>query len=386
MILLVIGGAVYGAGRLVFSLEGRYWAARHVWRGNPTRLKPVIEEALAKTARTLDLPAPPPQLFFYEADSTGTRRFESEIRLAPGVSPIEANAGFTRGLTDLGLALDSGTELTDRSVMLRFWAGDRARVALHLLPATGTGLDTTIVPAPDHPPVQVKARMAIIIDNYGSRPELTRRFDDLPGVFTAAVYPELDDARAWADRARDRGMEVLVNLPMEPKAFPVKNPGPNAVLVDLSGRAIRKLVRRAVDRVGPVIGIKTYMGSLAVEDRDVMRSLLEEVKELNLVFVDATAEKYSTSIELGREIDLPVIALDSVADVERGHGNAATVGIRFDDFVDVCRKRGYGVGVVVPQEGTLEVLESRLDALARQGIVVMGLGEVLRVEDLTAYP
>ena len=65
------------------------------------------------------------------------------------------------------------------------------------------------------------------------------------------------------------------------------------------------LVDRALDRVGPVPGIKTYMGSMAVEDRDVMRALLEELGERELFFVDSTDEQYSLAGGIGEAHDNP---------------------------------------------------------------------------------
>jgi polysaccharide deacetylase 2 family uncharacterized protein YibQ len=64
---------------------------------------------------------------------------------------------------------------------------------------------------------------------------------------------------------------------MEPRDYPTRNPGAGAVLVDLSGREIRNRVRGALRKVDPAAGVITHMGQLAVEDRDVMRAVLEEL-------------------------------------------------------------------------------------------------------------
>jgi len=385
VVVLVAAGFYFG-GRLLVSPGGRYWVAQHLFRGSPGRVGPVVEDVLAEAVHDLNFPPPYPKLRCEPDSARGLTRCSAVIQITPGTSTIQANVAVTTRLLDLGLDLRDGTEAPDRTVVLDFQAGPRALIRLRLLPPAGTGLDTVVAPAPELPPVKVKVRLALIIEEYGTNRELSRRFRELPGQFTAAINPELEGAGDLADQARRAGMEVLLNLPMEPKSFPTRNPGPNAVLVDLSGRAIRKLVRRDLDRLGPVVGIKTRMGSLAVEDRDVMRPILEEAKKRNLIFVDSTQEKFSTAADLGREIDVAVLTILGSGDIERGHTNAGTIQIRFDSFVKDSEKKGYGIARVRLQEGTLDVLERALPVLARRGIVVMGVGEVVRAERLTAYP
>ena len=373
---MVIGAGVYYGGRYLFSLEGRYQVAQKVFSGNPSRVKPVLEAALARAARTLDLPPPFPQLIC-EPDSAGRSLCMSVVPLSPGVSTIQANAHFTREISGLGANPLFGREAIDGSVSLRYQAGPRVVLALELVPSRETGFDSLIVPAPGLAGVEVTARLALIIDDYGESAEASRRFETLPGTFTAAVRSNLDNADGWARQARQAGMEVILNLPLEPQNYPTTNPGPNAILVDLSGREIRKRVRAAIDRVGPVRGAKTYMGGLAAEDRDVIRPLLEELREKGMYLVDATQSSYSTIPELAREIGVQVFPTTRGTEVDEGRRGAGTIGIRFDALVKEVRARGYGIGIVHARAATLTVLGERLPELVREGIVVTPLSEVM---------
>jgi polysaccharide deacetylase 2 family uncharacterized protein YibQ len=282
----------------------------------------------------------------------------------------------------MGLELISGTENPNGSVSLRFQAGRKVRIALDLLPAEGTGLDTVITPAPNIGAVNVRGRLALIIEEYGDDRALSRRFAELPGTFTAAVRSNMENAEAWAKEARQSGMEVVLDLPMEPKNYPTRNPGSDAILVDISGREIRKRFDHALKTVGSVKGVKIYMGSLAVEDKDVMRPVLEEMAEKGLYLIDPTTSEYSVVLELARESQVPVYEVTSVSQVDAGRKDEGTIGIRFDDLVRSVRARGYAVGIIHPKEGTLEVLADRLPALAREGIVVMGLSDVMKAHAL----
>jgi hypothetical protein len=379
--MLALAIVVYVGARFIFSPRGRYVVATQVLGGSPDRVRPVIESALARAAEELNLPPPYPAIACEKQDGGGSR-CSSVISLTPGVSVVQGNARFTKHLLDMGVELVSGVQSGTGIVNLEYRAGRKITLLLQLVPARGTGLDSVVTPAPGYSEVDVRARLALVIEEYGLNGDLSRRFEDLPGTFTAAVRSNLDNAQAWATEARQGGMEVLLDLPMEPKNYPTRNPGDGAVLVDLSGKEIRNRVEHALDRVGEVPGVKTYMGSLAVEDRDVMRPVLEELRKRDLFLLEATHSQFSTVPELAREIGVPVYEVTSISEVDAGHTNAGTIGIRFNDLVRNCRAKGYAIGIVHPKEGTLEVLEKILPGLAREGIVVMGLSEVMKVHAL----
>ena len=376
-----MGAGAYLGTRYFLSPPGRYFLAQKLWHGKAYRVKPVVEEAMARAAKDLGLPPPYPQLLC-RPDSTGISVCTSSVRLRPGVSTIQGNARFSDALTGLGLDLVSGVERADGSVDLRYRAGRKVLVALELIPATGTGLDTTLTPGAGLPPVEVRARLALVIEDYGDAPEVCRGFAALPGTFTAAVRSNREGARDLAARARRAGMEVVLDLPLEAKNYPLGKLGEDAILVDLSGREIRKRVRRALQVVGPVKGVKTCLGSLAVEDRDVMRAVLEEIHKRGLFFLDTASSPYSTVQELAHEIGVPLYQVGMVSRVDERWHDAGSIGIRFDDLVRSARSRGYAIGIIHPRRATLEVLRDRLPRLAREGIVVLGLSQVMKAHAL----
>jgi hypothetical protein len=378
--MLAIAVVVYVGGRFIFSPRGRFVVATTLMGGGPDQVKPVLESALARAARDLNLPPPYPQLIC-EPDSAG-HVCSTVVGLTPGVSTLQGNAAFTTRVLELGVSLVNGVQDVDGTVNLRFRAGSAVQLQLELVPAVGTGLDTVITPAPGQTPVDVRGRLALIVDDYGEKRALSRRLADLNGTFTAAIRPNQENPQGWAKEAVQAGMEVILNLPMEPRDYPTRNPGDEAILVDISGREIRKRVNQAFDAVGPVQGVKTYMGGLAVEDRDVMRPVLEELKERGVFLIDATQAQYSTVPDLARELEIPTYIVTSISQIDAVRRDAATVGIRFEDLVRRCRAKGYAIGIIHASEGTLEVLEERLPRLAREGIVVMGISEVMKAHAL----
>ena len=73
------------------------------------------------------------------------------------------------------------------------------------------------------------ARMAVIIDDIGNSFSRARQFLKLNIPITYAVLPRLVHSYDLAMEIHDKGHEIMLHLPMEPKEFPEANPGPGAL-------------------------------------------------------------------------------------------------------------------------------------------------------------
>lgn len=85
-----------------------------------------------------------------------------------------------------------------------------------------------------------------------------------------------------ATRAHERGDDVLVHLPMEPRQGNPKWLGPGAILAKMSDEEVRQKVEAALDNVPYAIGINNHMGSKITGDERIMGVILSVCKERGL--------------------------------------------------------------------------------------------------------
>jgi len=62
-----------------------------------------------------------------------------------------------------------------------------------------------------------------------------RTLDELPEEVTFAFAPYADGLLDWMSKSRNRGHELLMQLPMEPFDYPNNDPGPRTMLVNCIG-------------------------------------------------------------------------------------------------------------------------------------------------------
>jgi polysaccharide deacetylase 2 family uncharacterized protein YibQ len=157
-------------------------------------------------------------------------------------------------------------------------------------------------------PAKALPRLALVIDDLGYiQPELVTRLCSLPIAFSVAVLPYQEYTRESAEVAHRLGKEVMLHLPMEPVGYPGpgRDPGPNAILFNLSETEVRRRVRLALDDIPYRAGVNNHMGSRITPDRTRMGWVLQELKARKFFFVDSRTEKESVAYEVAEQLGIP---------------------------------------------------------------------------------
>ncbi|MFJ5715351.1 divergent polysaccharide deacetylase family protein [Neobacillus sp. NPDC093127] len=157
-------------------------------------------------------------------------------------------------------------------------------------------------------------RAAIIIDDFGGGTGGVRDFleGDIP--ITAAVMPFTENSRKHADWAHKNGFEVMIHLPMEPKRGKRSWLGPKPITVDLSPKEVKQRVNEAIMTVPHAVGLNNHMGSRAVENKEIVRAIVEVAKEKSLYIIDSGTSPKSKFPEIANELGVPLLKRDVFLD------------------------------------------------------------------------
>ena len=90
------------------------------------------------------------------------------------------------------------------------------------------------VTKPIIPPQKELPKVAIIIDDLGYDKKIAEKFLELDATFTFAILPFSPFQKKIAKRAQEKGLEVMLHLPMEPVEYPNVDPGPGTLLTSMS--------------------------------------------------------------------------------------------------------------------------------------------------------
>jgi len=246
----------------------------------------------------------------------------------------------------------------------------RARVAAVALLAAMLPLMRPV--AADSTATARDVRVAIILDDIGNSYRQGRAAVQLPGQVTYAVLPFTRHTSALANRAHNLGKEVMVHLPMENLArLPL---GPGALYGNLTREQFDAVAHLAIDDVPWASGLNNHMGSALTQDRELMGWLMDEVGRRNFFFVDSKTTPDSVASEVARSRQIPTSSRDVFLDNER---TEAAIAAQFDTFLHIARVHGTAIAIGHPYPETVAFLKNAIPRLARQGITVVPVSEIL---------
>ncbi len=158
-------------------------------------------------------------------------------------------------------------------------------------------------------------RIALIVSGLGVSAKLTAdAIAKLPGAVTLAFVPYGNDT-GWVTRARARGHEVLLQVPMEPFDYPDNDPGPETLLTSLTPAQNMDRLHWVMSRFQGYVGLINMMGARFTASEDVLSPVLRETAQRGLLFVDDGSNPRSLAGRLAAASNLPFAKADVVVDL-----------------------------------------------------------------------
>ncbi len=163
-----------------------------------------------------------------------------------------------------------------------------------------------------------KYRIALVIDDVGYNERFVDKFLKLDIPITFCILPREKYSTILSGKIAKAGKEVLLHLPLEPKAYPKINPGPWAIFTSMSAGKIKEIFFSNLESVPDAVGVNNHMGSRFMENGEKLKVLLACVKEKGLFFLDSnTTSSFADRIskDLGLKFAKNKVFLDNKDDI-----------------------------------------------------------------------
>src|SRR5207249_7467198 len=187
------------------------------------------------------------------------------------------------------------------------------------------------------------SRLAVVLYGFGDDEALASQFLALPVPFAVALPPGAKSSAPLFKAAHDRRREVVLHLPLEPINYPQVNPGPGTILVTMKPTQIGGLMRRYLERAGPVAAVANHMGSLATQDMTVMSAVYRELHRQRVPFLHMTPAAGAVCKPLASELGVSYEEPDAVIDYEARSPKPVLLDRRWRDVLSETRTRGHTV-------------------------------------------
>lgn len=213
------------------------------------------------------------------------------------------------------------------------------------------------------PEIKELPRVAIIIDDLGYNRKTAQKFLELDAVLTFSILPYSPFTKKIAKAAYDKGMDVMLHLPMEPIEYPAINPGPGVLLMSMSPDELIRQLNRDLDAVPEIKGVSSHMGSKMTAESDQMYQIFSVLKNRGLFFIDSRSTAHTVGRPSARLFKIPFAQRDVFIDHKP---NANFIRRQLKTLVRIAQKRGQAVGIAHPSKTTLKILRQELPELQKQ--------------------
>lgn len=209
-------------------------------------------------------------------------------------------------------------------------------------------------------------KLAIVIDDFGYRPQEENKILQMPLAISVAVLPTAPHAREMATKAHAQGREILIHLPMAPIS---KQPLEKDTLQPSMSKAeIQRIIHQAVNSVPYAVGMNNHMGSLMTSNLQGMQKVMRTLEQYHfLYFLDSMTIGNSQVTNASAGTGIKVIKRRVFLDDSQ---NEASIRQQFNRAIQIARKNGSAIAIGHPHPSTVRVLQQMLPSLPADIVLV----------------
>ena len=221
--------------------------------------------------------------------------------------------------------------------------------------------------------ITVKGRIAIVLDDWGYNTNNLDIIDQIKYPVTASILPNLNYSRQVAEEFHNRGLGVILHLPMEPhEKYRLEK---NTILTTMDEQNISKIIDEDLGNIIYANGVSNHMGSAATEDKRTMEIVFKELKKKHIFFLDSFVTAKSVCTNLARKMGIETAKRDVFLDntEEAGYIRAQIYKLKLR-----AKNKGYAIGIGHNRKITLQVLKEVMPQLEKEGFKFVLLSELVR--------
>ncbi len=220
------------------------------------------------------------------------------------------------------------------------------------------------------------ARVAIVIGGMGvSQTSTQAAIDKLPPEITLAFAPQGNSLSRWAQAARRKGHEILLQVPMEPFDYPRVDPGRGTLIVDAAPEANLKVLHEQMGRLTNYVGVMNYLGARFTAEQAALDPVMQDIGNRGLMYLDDGTSARSAADELSVAGRAPFAAADLTIDAVQ---DKSEILKSLDQLEATARAKGTAIAVGTGFDVTVEAVTEWAKQAKKRGIEIVGVASLAR--------
>jgi hypothetical protein len=214
-----------------------------------------------------------------------------------------------------------------------------------------------------------RPKITLLLGGMGLNTRLTdKAIKELPGDISFAFAPYGENLQEQVNRARARGHEIMLQVPMEPVGYPGNNPGPNTLLTEASAEDNLKALRWNMSRFAGYSGIANYLGARLLVAEKAMKPVMQEIRQRGLVYFEDASVNLTLSPKIVRDVRLPMQRATLMIDTDP---TAPAIADALQKLEEEAIANGFAIGTGSGLEVTIDTVREWAKSLQEKGILLV---------------
>ncbi|MEE4262054.1 MAG: divergent polysaccharide deacetylase family protein [Desulfobacteraceae bacterium] len=205
--------------------------------------------------------------------------------------------------------------------------------------------------------------VAIIFDDLGYDKTFAQKLSQLNGGITFSILPHSPYRESIARLADEKGMDIMLHLPMEPFEYPQINPGPGTLLTTMTPDQLIRQLDKNLASVPHIKGVNNHMGSKMTAESSQLYQIFSILKKRNLYFIDSRTSSKTLCKPSARLFQIPFAQRDVFLDHFQ---DPDFIRKQIRELIRVAQLHGQAVGIGHPHTITYEVLREMMPELQKK--------------------
>ncbi len=217
-------------------------------------------------------------------------------------------------------------------------------------------------------------KLAVIVDDCGYDMSSVRTLLNTGLPFNFAVLPYKPYSSDVLEMIKSDGRVAMLHLPMEPMDRSAMSEGSSTICTDMSKDKILELTRKAINSLPGVSGVNNHQGSKATADSATMTTVLQELRNQDLFFVDSRTSSKSVARDKAVAMGVPTarndIFLDNSSDVQ-------AIRKQIYKAMDIAEKNGSAIAICHARPNTAKAWSMYAEEIKNTGIELVPITDLL---------
>lgn len=217
-------------------------------------------------------------------------------------------------------------------------------------------------------------KLAVIVDDCGYDMSSVRTLLNTGLPLNFAVLPYKPYSSDVLEMIKSDGRVAMLHLPMEPVDRSAMSEGSSTICTDMSKDKILELTRKAINSLPGVSGVNNHQGSKVTADSATMTTVLQELRNQDLFFVDSRTSSKSVARDKAVAMGVPTarndIFLDNSSDVQ-------AIRKQIYKAMDIAEKNGSAIAICHARPNTAKAWSMYAEEIKNTGIELVPITDLL---------